>query len=43
MKKVLRFLLLAALLVPLGARAQSGTLTICDGTENHQYVPFYGY
>lgn len=30
MKKVLRFLLLAALLVPLGARAQSGTLTICD-------------
>ena len=42
-KQMLRFMLLAALMVPLGARAQNSTLTICDGTANHEYVPFYGY
>ncbi len=41
-KHLLRFVLLAALMVPLGARAQNSTLTVCDGTANHQFVPFYG-
>lgn len=42
MKKVLRFLLLAALMVPLGARAQQ-TLTVANGTDASEYVPVYGY
>jgi len=41
MKKFLRFLLLAALMVPLGARAQS--LTVANGTTTNSYVPIYGY
>ena len=40
MKKFLRFVLLAALLVPLGARAQS--LTVADGTATNAYIPVYG-
>ena len=42
MKKFLRFVLLAALLVPLGARAQSLTLTVADGTATNSTVPVYG-
>ncbi|MBR1549481.1 MAG: hypothetical protein IJ634_02465 [Bacteroidales bacterium] len=36
-------MLLAALLVPLGARATTDTLTVADGTETNSYVPIYGY
>ena len=41
MKKFLQMMLLAALLVPIGARAQN-TLTVANGTETNDYVPFYG-
>ena len=34
--------LLLALLTTVGAWAQQ-TLTVCDGTSNNEYVPFYGY
>lgn len=44
MRKVLQSLALALLLaVPLGLGAQTSTLTVCSGTANHEYVPFYGY
>ena len=42
MKKFLRFLLLAALMVPLGARATTDTLTVADGTATSNYIPIYG-
>jgi len=42
MKKFLRFLLFAALMVPLGARAQQ-TLTVADGTTTNGYIPVYGF
>ncbi|MBR1549544.1 MAG: fibronectin type III domain-containing protein, partial [Bacteroidales bacterium] len=35
-------MLLSALLVPLGARAQSSTLTVADGTSTNDYLPVYG-
>ena len=42
MQKFLRTLtLMALMLVPWVTQAQ--TLTVADGTETHQYVPFYGY
>ncbi|MGX8713511.1 MAG: choice-of-anchor J domain-containing protein [bacterium] len=40
MKTFLRFVLLAALLVPLGTHAQ--TLTVADGTATNSNVPVYG-
>ena len=44
LKKLLQFASVALLLaVPLGLRAQSSTLTTCNGTASNQYVPFYGY
>ncbi len=44
LKKLLQIASVALLLaVPLGSRAQSSTLTTCNGTASNQYVPFYGY
>jgi hypothetical protein len=44
MKKLLQmFALVALLATPWVTNAQSSTLTICNGTANHEYVPFYGY
>ena len=42
MKKFLRLLLLAALMVPLGARATTDTLTVADGSATSSYLPIYG-
>ena len=43
MKKLINLVALAALLfIPWQAKAQS-TLTVCNGTETNNYVPFYGY
>ena len=42
MKKFLRFLLLAALMVPLGARATTDTLTVADGSATSSNLPIYG-
>ena len=42
MKKALLFALLAALFMPWAANAQT-TLTVCDGTDNSNKVPFDGY
>lgn len=42
MKKLLRFLLLASLMVPIGVRAQ--LLTVAGGeTSTNSYIPIYGY
>ena len=41
MKKLKLLSLLAALLLPMGLRAQE-TLTINDGTATNEYIPFYG-
>ncbi len=43
MKKLLRLVLLAALLVPIGARATTDSLTVADGTVSNEYLPIYGY
>ena len=42
MKKFLRLLLLAALMVPLGARATTDTLTVADGSATSSNLPIYG-
>ena len=42
MKKVLFFLMIALLCLPLAMRAQV-TLTVADGTNTNGYVPVYGY
>lgn len=43
MRKLINLVALAALLfVPSLANAQN-SLTICDGTATHNFVPFYGY
>lgn len=42
MRKNYILLFLAALLAPLGAKAQE-TLTVADGTETNAYVPIYGF
>ena len=43
MKKLINLVALAALLfIPWQAKAQS-TLTVCNGTETNNHVPFYGY
>ena len=39
--KRLLLMLLMALIAPWATIAQ--TVTVCDGTENNEYVPFYGY
>ncbi len=41
MKKILRTLMLAALLLPFASQAQN-TLTVADGTTTNSYVPVYG-
>ena len=41
-KKSLLLTLLLALLVPWAANAQ-GTLTVCEGTTQNQFIPFYAY
>ena len=41
-RKNLLFALLAALFMPWAANAQT-TLTVCDGTDNSNKVPFDGY
>lgn len=44
MKRSLRlWALLALLALPWAVSAQTDSLTICNGTANHEYVPFYGY
>ena len=44
MKKFLQLFALAMLLAaPWVTNAQNSTLTICNGTANNEYVPFYGY
>ena len=40
-RKSLLFALLVALFMPWAANAQ--TMTVCDGTDNSEYVPFEGY
>ena len=42
MRKNYILLFLAALLAPLGAKAQE-TLTVADGTATNAYVPIYGF
>ncbi len=43
MKKYLQmFALVALMAIPWATQAQN-TLTLCDGTATHNFVPFYGY